>query len=258
VGQGRTFIVCRDDDPGRIDVADACRNLRAGRALVSLGLLCDITIDARYHVGDLASQLGAELRVTVRVLGPLWTRADHVALYSNGFLVREAALEPSTAAGEKARITWQLPRPAHDVAVVAIASGPGVTGLFAATPRPYQPSSPAWRPRVIGATNPIRVDGDGDGLYASPRAQAEAVITRTGTQPEALVRGLAPFDEAVATQAADLCQATGQDVRNEAFSRALSQSAEPVRRGFAAFTAASASPPATGGSRDPGGLRQED
>src|SRR5262249_28674077 len=48
VGQGRTYVACRDDDPGRIDVAEACRSLREGRALVSLGLLARLTVDGRF------------------------------------------------------------------------------------------------------------------------------------------------------------------------------------------------------------------
>jgi len=31
VGQGRTYIVCPDEDPAHIDVAAACSNLLAGR-----------------------------------------------------------------------------------------------------------------------------------------------------------------------------------------------------------------------------------
>ena len=237
VGQGRTYVACRDTRPDHIDVVDACRSFRAGRALVSFGLLTDLVVDDRYHVGDLATGLGTSLRVTVNVLGPSWTQADHVALYANGAVIRETAIEPSSAVGEKARVTWEIPRPAHDVALVAIATGPGVTGLYWATPRPYQPTSERWTPRVLGATNPIRIDGDGDGVYTSPHAQAKAFIARTGTDPDALIAALAKADEAVATQAAELCQASGRDVRAEGFVQRLVQAPEHVRRGFAAYGA---------------------
>jgi hypothetical protein len=235
VGQGRTYVACTDTRPDHIDVADACRSFRAGRALVSLGLLADLVVDDRFHVGDLATGLGTTLRVTVRVLGPSWTQADHVALYANGVVMRDTAIEPSSAGGEKARITWEIPRPDHDAALVAIATGPGVTGLYGATPRPYQPSSLYWRPRVLGATNPIRIDGDGDGVYTSPRAQAAAIIARTGTDPVALLPALATVDEALAAQAAELCQASGRNIRDREFARRLAQAPDRVRRGFAAF-----------------------
>jgi hypothetical protein len=236
IGQGRTYVACPDADPGRIDISAACRSFRAGRVLVSFGLLADLVVDERFHVGDLATRRDGTLRVTVNVLGPSWTRADHVGLYANGILVRESAIVPSAAAGEKARITWQLDRPPHDLTLVAFASGPGIASLYWPTPRPYQPASPVWRPRVLAATNPVRIDGDGDGLYTSPRAQAEAIVSRHGTDPESLVPALAACDEATATQAADLCQAAGRDIRDARFVRCLKEASESVRRGFAALT----------------------
>ncbi len=87
VGQGRTYIVCRDDDPARLDVNAACRALKAGRALVSLGLLTRMSVDDRFGVGDLATKLGERVRVSVEVLGPSWATADRVELFANGVKV---------------------------------------------------------------------------------------------------------------------------------------------------------------------------
>jgi hypothetical protein len=235
VGQARTYIACGDSDPGRIDIAAACRSLRGGRALVSFGLLVNLAVDDRYHVGDLATGLGPRVRVGAEVFGPSWTQADQISLFANGVLIRQQPIEPSAVAGLKARFEWEIDRPAGDAALVAIASGPGVTAPHCATPRPYQPTSRAWRPRVVGATNPIRLDGDGDGVFSSPRAQAAAIIAATGADPGRLIAGLAAGDEAVAVQAADLCRASGRDIRSEAFRQRLATASETVRRGFAAY-----------------------
>jgi hypothetical protein len=54
---------------------------------------------------------------------------------------------------------------------VAIASGPGVRDAFWRIAKPYQPSSTTWKPRVVGATNPIWVDADGDGKFTALRLQ---------------------------------------------------------------------------------------
>ena len=70
------------------------------------------------------------LKVSLRVLGPEWTRATHVTLYANGTRhsrcrhhdIRRAIPEP---AGLKWQATWTIPRPRHDVWLVAIAGGPG-------------------------------------------------------------------------------------------------------------------------------------
>jgi hypothetical protein len=236
VGQGRTYIICRDDDPAQLDVDAACRSLKAGRALVSLGLLARISVDDRFGVGDLATKLGEQVRVSVEVHGPSWITADRVELFANGVKIRETRIDPSPGA-LKARVAWTLPRPSHDVFLVAIASGQGVTAPYWAIARPYQPSSRDWTSRVFGITNPIDLDGDGDCAWTSPRAYAEATVARVGLAPQALLRALGSYDEAIAAQAAGLCQAADHDVRNAEFTRLLATASEPVRRGFAEFAA---------------------
>jgi hypothetical protein len=228
VGQGRTYIACPDHVPGRIDVAAACSNLLAGRALVSLGLLVDMTVNERYQVGDLATNLDATLRVTVRVMAPPWSSATNVCLFANGLKVREQAL----AGAHVSAITWGLPRPAQDVHLVAIATGPGMTAPFWAIPRPYQPSSPRWETRVIASTNPIWLDGDGDGRFTAARGYAQRLMEESGRDTAKLISALNRFDEAVAIQAAGLMAADGQSPEPSRLAEILSSAAEHVRRGF--------------------------
>ena len=237
VGQGRSYVMCDDADPGRINVEAACQSFLKGRVLVSLGLLTQMTVEDKFGVGDLATGLGELLRVNVTVLGPSWTSADRVELYANGVRIREQQIEAPVSPVEKTRVTWIIPRPAHDVHLVAIASGPPVTGPYWQIPKPYQPSSRAWEPRVIGATNPIWVDGDGDGRFTPARAYAREIIKRTGHEPKNLIPELAKYDEAVAAQAASLCQASGMDVRSAEFQQALKSALRQVQLGFAAYTA---------------------
>src|SRR5207245_627279 len=113
-----------------------------------------------------------------------------------------------------------------------------------------------WVPRSIGLTNPIDLDGDGDGAWTSPRAHAEATIARVGTAPGSLLEALRDSDEAIATQAADLCRAAGRDVRDAEFSRLLATSPEPVRRGFAAFAATLPAPSAVAPVRGASGAQE--
>ncbi len=238
VGQGRSYVACDDSHPGNINPEEVCRSFLEGRVLVSLGLLAQLTVDDRFAVGDLATGLGNVIQVTVTVLGPSWTRADRVELYANGLKIREQQIEADVAVVEKARVTWIIPRPAHDVHLVAIASGPPVTAPFWSLAKPYQPSSRVWEPRVIGATNPIWLDGDGDGRFTAPRAYAKALLDRAGNDPKNLIAELASFDEAVAEQAASLFQASGRDVRAAEFAEALRKASPNVRRGFANYSAA--------------------
>jgi hypothetical protein len=236
VGQGRTYVFVADTNPARIDIQAACRALKSGRALVSLGLLARMTVDGQFQVGDLATNLGNSIAVSVAVHGPSWTTADHVALYANGVKIRESPLDP-TPSPLKASIEWTIPRLSHDVALVAVASGPGVTSPHWAIARPYQPTSPEWTPCVMAITNSIDVDGDGDGVWTSPRAYAQALINRVGLEPQSLLPALAPYDEAVAAQAARLCHAAGHDVGGSEYRRRLASAPEPVQRGFHAYAA---------------------
>jgi hypothetical protein len=231
VGQGRTYIACPDGRTDEIDVLTACSNLLAGRALVSMGLLVEMTINGQYRVGDMAKNLGPELRVDVRVQAPPWISAANVGLFANGVKVREQAL---TSLGDQT-VTWTLPRPLHDAHLVAIASGPGVTAPYWGIPRPYQPASPHWESRVIGSTNPIWVDGDGDGQFTAPRAYARRLAAQHSANPLTLIPALASFDEAVAAQAASLCVAAGHSIASPETQVALKSAAPPVQRGFATF-----------------------
>jgi hypothetical protein len=204
IGQGRTYVAANDSDPASPNLNQVWRSYREGRLLVSLGLLTHLRVDDRFSVGDLASGLGETVRVEVSVHGPAWTRADRIELYANGILVREQALNDPGRAGQKARVTWELPRPPHDAHLVALATGPGVTEPFWEIPRPYQPSSKTFTPRVLGATNPVWLDVDGDGRFSSALAIARGLIDRHGGDRAALQSTLQACDEAVATQARSL------------------------------------------------------
>ena len=244
VGQSRTFIVCPDGDPGRIDVPAACSSLLAGRALVSLGLLTRMIVAEKFDVGDLATGLGEQVKIDIAILGPSWVRATRIALFANGVKIREETLPEIPAAagspsrGGKARLAWTIRRPAHDVHLVAMATGPGVTEPFWMIPRPYQPTSTRWTSQVIGITNPTWLDADGDGKFTPARAYARRVIDQAGTAPAGLLRALDGFDEAVAAQAASLCAAAGVPINDSDWTAALESASESTRRGFAAFAAA--------------------
>ncbi len=156
-------------------------------------------------------------------------------LFADGIKIQERRIDDAPGSVEKARVEWTLPRPPHDVALVAVASGPGVTAPYWPIPRPYQPTSKVWEPRVLAVTNPVRVDAESDGAWSSARYYAQFLIEIFGADPSALFPALARYDEAVATQAAAFCLPEGQGERDPEFMRALKTAPEVVRRGFAAF-----------------------
>jgi hypothetical protein len=237
VGQGRTYITGRDEAPARIDTESATHNLRAGQALVSLGLLARITVDDRFQPADLATGLGERFRVKVVVLGPSWTGLDRIDLFANGVSIAEERFPVEMRPGVKFIYTKEIPRPRHDVSLVAVATGPAVTASYWPIERPYQPSSPLCTPRVMAITNPVYIDGDKDGSWTSPLVYASAVVRRTGTDPVTLIPALSTYDESVDVQAAGLCQTAGRDVSHGDFLDQLAEASQAVQRGFARFTA---------------------
>jgi hypothetical protein len=158
LGQGRTYVAAPDGDPARVDLDRVWSGYEEGRVRVSLGLLADLRVDGRFGIGDRITDPGETLKVEAIISGPSWTRADRVVLYANGAVLREEAIRDTGRAGEKARVSWEIPRPEVDTFLVVIATGPGPTGAFWPVPRPYQPSSPVFTPQVIGSTNPVWIE----------------------------------------------------------------------------------------------------
>jgi hypothetical protein len=58
-------------------------------------------------------------------------------------------------------------------------------------------------PRIVGSTNPIWIDGDGDGKFSCAREYAAALVRAAAGDAQKLAAALADFDESVALQAAD-------------------------------------------------------
>lgn len=204
IGQGRTYVAAKDTNPAGLDLDEVWRSYQEGRLLVSLGLMATLKVDDRFTIGDLATGLGAEIKVEATISGPAWVKADRIELYANGILIREQSIADENRAGVKARIVWKIPKPAHDAHLVAIATGPGVKEAFWEIPRPYQPSSKALAPRVIGSTNPIWLDNDGNGSFQSAFATAQSLVAKHGHDLPALREALKKHDAAVAVQVESL------------------------------------------------------
>lgn len=209
LGQGRTYVAANDSDPAHLDLEEVWRSYQESRLLVSMGLLAQVRVNDRFAVGDLATELGSHLDVQALVSGPSWAKADHVALYANGILLREMEIDDPGTAGEKASIRWRIPRPAHDVHLVVIATGPGVQSPHWALPRPWQPTSKSIASRVIGLTNPVWIDADGDGAFQSANTYASRLLEQFGEDREGLAKELERFDSSVATQVESL-RSTGR------------------------------------------------
>jgi hypothetical protein len=102
-------------------------------------------------------------------------------------------------------------------------------------PKPYQPSHPFWTPRVFSSSNPIWIDGDGDGKYTSPRGYAKRVVAEAGADAEKLVSKLGDYDLAVTIQVASLLRGGGKKMDSPEMTKALENAETWVKDGFDSY-----------------------
>jgi hypothetical protein len=231
VGQGRTYIRADDSDPGHIDVNHAIDEFSAGRVMVSCGLLTKIIVDGKYGPGDIAPA-NKQVRVAVEVWGPRWIGADHVALYLNGTEVKQATIDSRIRTPLKWSTTWTIDVPSHDIFLAAIATGPASGIPFWPLAKPFQPTSPEWTPRVIGASGAVWIDGDGNGVKNSARDYASVLLKEAKGDWSKLIKMLNEYDGSVAVQAAALMWKAGENLRSKKVESALKNATVEVREGF--------------------------
>ncbi|HET6425697.1 MAG TPA: CehA/McbA family metallohydrolase, partial [Planctomycetaceae bacterium] len=236
VGQGRTYIRCDDRDPGAISIPHTVEALQRGRVLVSYGLLTELTVNDEYRSGDVAPVGDNTCRVAIRVLGPHWTNVRHVRLYANGQLIREVDItsQPSQdhPAGVLWAANWELPRQSHDVHLVAIATGLGITAPYWPTAKPYQPTSPNGDTQVIGCSGAVWLDVDGDGQPTPARTYAERLFADHRADLKKLITALDSYDAAVAAHVAYLQHQSGVSPTDPEIQAAWRAAAPAARQGF--------------------------
>jgi hypothetical protein len=164
-----------------------------------------MTVNEKYRVGDFAQPVDDELNVELRVLKPGWSKATQLRLYSNGVLLKTLDISSDDTASHQLKIA----RPKHDVHLVAIATGPGINGLYWPTAKPYQPTSPDWVPCTLAVAGPIWLDGDGDGGRSTPRDYAERLIAEARGDVAKVCEALPRYDAATAAQAGHLLRIAG-------------------------------------------------
>ena len=234
VGQGRTYIRADDNDPGNVNINEALSNFNKGKVMVSGGLLAEIKVDSIYEPGDLVPA-SDHLAVSVRVLGPSWIKATHVVLYANGEKIKEANITNGKAAGIKYTATWILPKPKHDVFLVAIAEGPGTFLPYWQIAKPFQHTTPGWTPHVIGSSGAVWIDADNDKHFSSAFDYAKKMVEDSTEDLNILMKKLADYDEAVAVQAAAILYQKGVDVNGAGITSALVHASAATKRGFESF-----------------------
>ncbi len=84
--------------------------------------------------------------------------------------------------------------------LVALATGPGTREPIREIPRPFQPADKAVVPRVVGSTNPVRIDADNEETFSSALDLARRLVERAGNDAGKLPQAAKTHDQAVAVQ----------------------------------------------------------
>ena len=182
VGQGRTYVPSRTDEPSKVDIDEICRGFRELRTTVSMGIYCDLEVDRDPRRPDRAARVGAtvepgvdgEIALSLRVASPSWTSPRRAVVFVNGREVEAREIElPVGDDGQRLPLDTTLeftvrPSTGHDSWIVCAVFGDGIRAPFWPTLNDY----------TFAATNPIWVEADGVRGWSSPRATAEKMVAK--------------------------------------------------------------------------------
>ena len=175
VGQGRTYVRSSAEDPGKIDIAEACDAFLRGDTTISMGIITDLKVNKTFHMGDTVDARNASVALDLRVAAPSWVRPRKAVVYLNGVAVETKPVPVVAGKTTEVRLPFRLNKIEHDAWLVCVVLGDAVT-------------DPAWATEEVytfAATNPVYLDAEGDG-YRSPRETAEKLIAmakKNGSNP---------------------------------------------------------------------------
>lgn len=240
VGQGRTYVPSKSDDPVAIDVEAACEAFRNGRTSISMGIITDVKVGEGAGIGDTVVMGKEAVELEVRVAAPSWVRPRFVHVFVNGVLRARRAVPPEDgAATGKAVDTWlpfEIAAMPHDAWVVCVVTGDPIREAFWKTLNGY----------TLAATNPVWLDGDGIRGYSPPRETARRMFESSGADPAKIASALARVDEGIGIQLLSLVRSSfPRAERHASFERfvtSLEPASETARRYLATLAAPEEAP----------------
>lgn len=160
-GTPRNYFAASSDRPRDFRQPELVDAVREGRVLVSTGAFARIRLDGSAGMGDTVTDTDGTVNLTLEVQALPQIDVTDIRVYVN---CDEVARIPATApAGGTVKLQggWNLPVPAgQDAHVVVMGFGQQ------RYPRELPQFDAAGVPRFV--TNPVFVDGDGDGRFTAP------------------------------------------------------------------------------------------
>lgn len=160
VGEGRTYVASSAVDMASIDIDEACASFLAGTSSVSMGCYAEVRFEGAPVMGQVLPTRRGTIQLEVRAAAASWAQCETVTLYVDGREVEKRRIPKTKGKPLDQNIRFRVKTGGKDVFVVAVVRGK----------KPEQPFWDSLMPYIAAATNPVWIDGDGDGLYTHPRA----------------------------------------------------------------------------------------
>lgn len=149
-----TYVRMPTDEPSEAKVDDVRRAFKDGRLVVSCGPFLEMKIGAE-QIGGTTTLEGDLLRIDATVRAPSWVDLDELLVVANGQVVKSVPLAGENPERFSGTVTASVP-PGRDGWVILWARGDRRHGVWARGKASY------------AFTNPIFIDGDGDGRWGGP------------------------------------------------------------------------------------------
>ncbi|MCP4248861.1 MAG: CehA/McbA family metallohydrolase [bacterium] len=188
----RNYLPSSTDDPGRIDVAEVAAAVKGQRLFTSIGPFVEYWVDDRPMGADVKAADGSvELRIKIQAAS--WVDCDRVKIVINGDVVRELPV-PDTRQVERLDTTVEVAVPRDCWLTLLVEGDDSLAPIVHDQGRPVRP---------LAVTNPVWIDADGDGRWASPWEQAQSLLAAHGDElPINVLADLRPSERGLVVFAA--------------------------------------------------------
>ncbi len=182
-GYPRNFIRVQSDEPGAIDPAEVARAVRAKALFTTLGPFVEFTVDDTPLGGDATAHDGhAKLSLVVQAAS--WIDCDLVKVVANGDVVERIPIPPSTRPTRlehDLELCLRRPCDRHGSAIPgsSFEDRDAWVLLLVEGDRSLAPivHDEAREALPLAVTNPIWVDGNGDGRFTSLWERSRALAS---------------------------------------------------------------------------------
>jgi len=187
-GYPRNFVRVSSDDPARVDPAEVADAVRTKRLFTTTGPFVELSVVGVPLGGEVRATDG-HARLALRLRAASWVDCDRVLVFQNGDLV---ATLPVPETRDVVRLETEL-----ELCLQGVCARHGHERR--ASPSPFDAwvsvvvegddsLAPVLRPEAkpLALTNPVWIDGDGDGRWTSPLERIGAAVRAQPTPAIAL------------------------------------------------------------------------